>query len=109
MGIQPNFDTAKFEELLTGAGVDQEDARAHRAALAQALSETLDDLVTRKDQSLMESRLETAIAKLEVRVSDQSARLEARISDQTMKAITFNAGFVTLIVGLATALIKLTP
>ena len=62
MGIQPNFDTAQFEELLVDAGVDQAVARAHRSALAQALSQTVGALVTKEDQTLMESRLETAIA-----------------------------------------------
>ena len=101
MGIQPNFDTAQFEELLVDAGVDQAVARAHRSALAHALSQTVGALVTKEDQTLMDSRLETAIA-------SQTAKIEARITDQTWRAMGFYAAFVTLVVGLATALIKLT-
>ncbi len=49
----------------------------------------------------MEIRLEAAIA-------SQTAKIEAIIIDQTWKAMGFCAAFATLIVGLATALLKLT-
>lgn len=57
-------------------------------------------MVTREYQTLMEVRLEAAIA-------SQTAKIEARIIDQTWKTMGFCAAFATLILGLATALLKL--
>ena len=83
------FDTAVYEESLTASGITADLAKAHRQALQRVLDVAANEFASNAEIKLMETRLET--------------RIGEKIQDATWKIL----GGVSLIVAIATAIIKL--
>jgi hypothetical protein len=94
---QPKFDTAQFEETLVEAGVDKTTARAHREAVVIALNAAAEGFQTKQEATQLENRIEVAIA-------NQTAKIETRMTNLVVTVLSF----VTGLVGLAVAIVKLT-
>lgn len=94
---QPKFDTAQFEETLVEAGVDKTTAKAHREAVVIAINAAAEAVQTKQEATQMENRLEVAIA-------NQTAKIEARMTNLVVGTLAF----VTGLVGLVVAILKLT-
>lgn len=96
MSALTKFDTADYEQHLTNAGVDPGHAKAHRIALVSAVGQSTDLLASKEDLTLLETRLEKAMALQTAKIAD----------GQRIQTITLVTTMVGLF-GLALALLKL--
>lgn len=83
------FDTAVYEEGLKGAGVSDDQAKAHRQELQRVLEVAAREFASNAEIKLMETRLETKIGK--------------EVQDAVWKIL----GGVGLMIAIATAIVKL--
>lgn len=93
------FDTAAFEDGLIEAGVERDVARAHRVQLALVVQSLTNNLATQEGLTLMESKIETAIAK-------QTASLRGEMREQTSRYLVWTISAVTLVTTLVGAFVK---
>lgn len=85
------FDTLKYVERLTAAGMPEQHAKAE----AEALRDALGDMIELKNLATKED------------INTAKAELEARISDAKADIVKWMAGLMLAQAGLVAALIKL--
>ncbi len=74
-----HFDTLeKYEEYLA-AGMSDKQARVHVKSLTETYEMSRDDLATKLDLDLVESRLESKIHQVEAKIDQVELRLESKI------------------------------
>ena len=77
-----NFDTLKYVQQLTDAGVARSVAEIHAMTMEQAMGFYVNNLVTK---DYLDARFDVSDAKLERRLSEQDTRFEKRFAEQDAK------------------------
>jgi hypothetical protein len=77
-----NFDTLKYVQQLTDAGVARSVAEIHAMTMEQAMGFYVNNLVTR---DYLDARFDVSDAKVERRLSEQDTKFEKRFSEQDLK------------------------
>ncbi|MGB0288588.1 hypothetical protein [Aequoribacter sp.] len=72
-----NFDTLKYVQQLTDAGVDRSVAEIHAMTMEQAMGFYVNNLVTK---DYLDARFDVSDAKLERRLSEQDTKFEKRFN-----------------------------
>lgn len=77
MSAKPAFDSLTYEEALIASGIEPQQARAHRTALALVLTQATDDLVKSSDLAAFEARLEKRFDALDRRFEAMDRRFDS--------------------------------
>jgi len=77
-----NFDTLKYVQQLTDAGVARSVAEIHAMTMEQAMGFYVNNLVTK---DYLDARFDVSDAKLERRLSEQDTKFEKRFAEQDLK------------------------
>ena len=77
-----NFDTLKYVQQLTDAGVARSVAEIHAMTMEQAMGFYVNNLVTK---DYLDARFDVSDAKLERRLSEQDTKFEKRFAEQDAK------------------------
>jgi hypothetical protein len=77
-----NFDTLKYVQQLTEAGVARSVAEIHAMTMEQAMGFYVNNLVTK---DYLDARFDVSDAKVERRLSEQDTKFEKRFSEQDLK------------------------
>ena len=77
-----NFDTLKYVQQLTDAGVARSVAEIHAMTMEQAMGFYVNNLVTK---DYLDARFDVSDAKVERRLSEQDTKFEKRFLEQDLK------------------------